>query len=83
MEDHLSEDQVAALADQLRVLRVELEKALRQGDETAPVDLDLPIGRLTRMDAMQQQSMAKANRRDNQMRLQQVILLCTEQFLGQ
>ena len=72
MGDHLSEDQFAALADQLRLLQAELQRALQQGDETAPVDLDLPIGRLTRMDAIQQQSMAKANRRDNEMRLQQV-----------
>ncbi len=34
-----------------------------------PVSLDEPIGRLSRMDAMQQQSMVQANRRTAQTRL--------------
>ena len=37
-----------------------------------PVDLDQPIGRLTRMDAMQQQSMTAASRREFDLRLRQV-----------
>jgi DnaK suppressor protein len=36
------------------------------------VDLDEPIGRLSRMDAMQQQKMAQASRRATRMRLDQV-----------
>ncbi|MCP4809197.1 MAG: TraR/DksA family transcriptional regulator [Proteobacteria bacterium] len=36
------------------------------------VDLDLPIGRLSRMDAMQQQAMAKAERELQKVRLMQV-----------
>ncbi len=38
---------------------------------TRPVDLDQPIGRLTRIDAIQQQKLTQANRRRNEVRLQQ------------
>ncbi|MCH2184645.1 TraR/DksA family transcriptional regulator [Myxococcota bacterium] len=34
----------------------------RTGDDTKPVDLDEPIGRISRMDAMQQQKMQAATR---------------------
>ncbi len=55
-----------ALGDELRhILEV-------SEDGTRPVDLDQPIGRLSRMDAMQQQSMARANRQTAQLRLKQV-----------
>ena len=57
----------------LGTLRDELRSfidASAQG--TRPVALDQPIGRLSRMDAMQQQSMAKANRRAAEQRLQRV-----------
>ena len=37
-----------------------------------PVGLDEPIGRLSRMDAIQQQNMAKANRRAAERRLERV-----------
>jgi DnaK suppressor protein len=37
-----------------------------------PVDLDEPIGRLSRMDALQQQSMARASRQGLMLRAQQV-----------
>ena len=36
------------------------------------MDLDEPIGRLTRMDAMQQQNMTKAGRRSLEARLKQI-----------
>jgi len=52
-----------ALVEELRVL-IELA---RQG--ASPVDLDEPIGRVSRMDAIQQQSMVQANRRAAQQRL--------------
>ena len=48
----------------------DLEDATREG--ARPVDLDQPIGRLSRMDAMQQQAMSAANRRRNKLRLQLV-----------
>jgi len=71
--DELTDEQVAELKQSLVVLRDELRQLLdatREG--TRPVDLDEPIGRLTRMDAMQQQSMSVANRRSHNLRLQLV-----------
>lgn len=54
-------------------LRNELQKLLEDSNEGAqPVSLDEPIGRLSRMDAMQQQSMVKANRRTAQTRLSRI-----------
>ena len=54
----------------LLFLRDELQKLLENSNDGAqPVSLDEPIGRLSRMDAMQQQSMVKANRRTAQTRL--------------
>ncbi len=67
-------------ASQIRELHADLE-AIRDrlrdfldGSVAAsrPVDLDEPIGRLSRMDAMQQQSMARANRTAAEQRLQRV-----------
>ncbi len=41
-------------------------------DDTRPVDLELPIGRLSRADAMQMQGMAQMNRRQLEIQSQQV-----------
>ena len=41
-------------------------------DGARPVDLDEPIGRLTRMDAIQQQHMTAAGRRETELRLRQI-----------
>ncbi len=50
-----------------------LEDLLKLSKEGArPVDLGEPIGRLTRMDAIQQQQMTKANRRSYETKLRQV-----------
>jgi DnaK suppressor protein len=69
----LSEAQRAELQADLLSLREELQRSLSLSSQGAkPVDLDEPIGRLSRMDAMQQQSMLKANRSAAQLRLQQV-----------
>jgi DnaK suppressor protein len=71
--DELTAEQTAELRDVLVALRGELERLLdatREG--TRPVDLDEPIGRLTRMDAMQQQSMSAANRGEHDLRLRLV-----------
>lgn len=58
---------------ELRRLQAELELLLKTSNEGAQiVELDKPIGRLTRMDAMQQQQMNMANRRAVEIRLQQV-----------
>ncbi len=69
----LSPDQIEELHQDLQALREELRALLSLSSEGArPVDLDEPIGRLSRMDAMQQQSMLQANRRAAQLRQQQV-----------
>lgn len=71
--DELTAEQVEELRAALLGLREELERLLdttREG--TRPVDLDEPIGRLTRMDAIQQQSMSAANRREHDLRLRLV-----------
>ncbi|WP_373047671.1 TraR/DksA family transcriptional regulator [Vulgatibacter sp.] len=59
--------------ERLEALRAELEAQLRANAEGArPVDLDQPIGRVSRVDALQQQQMAQAARRRDELRLQQV-----------
>jgi DnaK suppressor protein len=71
--DELSGDQLATLGEQLQALEHELERQLQTGAEAAKtVELDQSaVGRLSRMDAMQQQAMAKATRRNLELRLQQ------------
>ncbi len=69
----LSDAQQVELQADLLSLREDLKQTLSLSSEAAqPVDLEEPIGRLSRMDAMQQQSMLKANRSAAQLRLQQV-----------
>ncbi|MCP3981255.1 MAG: TraR/DksA family transcriptional regulator [bacterium] len=71
--NELTTDQVAELKQKLLSLRDELKELLSATrDGTRPVDLDEPIGRLTRMDAIQQQSMSAAARRSHNIRLAQV-----------
>jgi len=66
----LADSQLRELADDLRALQDELRSLLELSAEGAkPVDLDAPIGRLTRMDAIQQQTMAAANREASKLRL--------------
>lgn len=72
--DDLTDAQRDELSAYLKRLLKELqavEIATREGSR--PVDLDEPIGRLSRMDAMQQQAMSAANRRRNKLRLQLVM----------
>lgn len=72
MDDELSEGQVAELSEALHSLVQELRDQLETTEAGAePVDLDEPIGRLSRMDAMQQQQMNRAHRRRAEVRLQQ------------
>jgi len=71
--DELSKQQCAELHQSLLTLRTELQQQLANSSDGAqPVSLDEPIGRLSRMDAMQQQSMVQANRRTTQMRLTRI-----------
>ena len=71
--DDLTDEQVRELTASLEALRAELELGVsRTGEGSKPVDLDEPIGRLSRMEAMQQQQMAVANLRNMKIRLDQV-----------
>lgn len=64
---------LAELHQALVKLREELLRQLESSAEGAqPVSLDEPIGRLSRMDAMQRQSMLQANRRTAQARLTRI-----------
>lgn len=70
--EELTEAQILELAGDLRALQTSLKSLLVSSkDSTRAVEPDRAIGRLTRMDAIQQQSMAKANRATYQLRLQQ------------
>ena len=69
----LNKQQCAELHQTLLTLRTELKQLLdNSSDGAQPVSLDEPIGRLSRMDAMQQQSMVQANRRTTQTRLTRI-----------
>lgn len=71
--EELTHAQVRALQARLVELVTELENALEASASSAnPVVLDQSsVGRLSRMDAMQQQAMAKATRDKAQLRLAQ------------
>ncbi len=71
--NELTEQQQAELHQALLDLRTELQQLLENSSDGAqPVSLDEPIGRLSRMDAMQQQSMVQANRRTTQTRMTKI-----------
>jgi DnaK suppressor protein len=68
----LEAEQVAELRADLEQLVDELRAQVEDSREGAkPVDLEEPIGRVSRIDAIQQQSMIQANRRAAQQRLAQ------------
>lgn len=68
-----SKQQIKDFEERLRSRKVELEKLIVDAAEgSRPVSLDQPIGRLSRMDALQQQSMSKASRQTALRRLEQV-----------
>lgn len=69
----LTSQQIAALKKRLLERRDELEKLIDDAaDGAKPVSLDEPIGRLSRMDALQQQSMSQASRQAARQGLEQV-----------
>ncbi len=71
--EELTGEQLGGLEDKLEEVRVELEALLEQTrGQGKPVSLDQPIGRLSRMDAIQQQQMARAQLTRHRVRLQQV-----------
>lgn len=68
----LTQPQRLTLHQALLDLREELQQLLADSSDGAqPVSLDEPIGRLSRMDALQQQSMVQATRRTAKARLMQ------------
>jgi DnaK suppressor protein len=72
--EELNDRQRDSLKRELMKLRDELKALLAATKEsTRAVDLEESIGRLSRMDAMQQQSMQVANRSAAQRRYQQVM----------
>ena len=79
-------DLTAAEAEELHrelsALREELAGVLAGAAEAAkPVDLEQPIGRISRIDAIQQQKMAQASRETMALRAQQVEA-ALERFAG-
>ena len=78
--DELSPEEVETLRLTLESLKIELKNQIDAGAEAAkPVELDQQaIGRLSRMDSLQTQQMAKATRQQLSLRLTQcsAALLC-------
>ncbi len=71
--NELTSEQIEELKAALLARRDEMKQLLEATREgTRPVDLDEPIGRLTRMDAMQQQNMSAAARRSYDILRQQI-----------
>ena len=72
--DDLTPEQIQELGRALEELRGKIEQMLEiTRDGTRAVDLDEPIGRLTRMDAIQQQGLSAAARSSHDLRLRQVL----------
>ena len=70
----LSQEQLRELRGDLQRLLGEIDADLEQSAESGKiVDLDQPIGRLSRMDAMQQQKMVQAQRERLKLRRGQVL----------
>lgn len=71
--DELTGDQIDELRRDLIDGRARLEEVLEISKEgSRPVNLDEPIGRLSRMDAIQQQQMTIANRGAYERKLRQI-----------
>lgn len=73
MTDTLDAATVSHFRDALVALDTELRAALELSEDRARVvDLDDPIGRLSRIDAIQQQRMAQANKRRLKLRREMI-----------
>ncbi len=69
----LTAESIAELQHDLLTLREDLRKMLQDSTTGAqPVSLEEPIGRLSRIDALQQQSMTKATRETARVRLERI-----------
>ena len=74
MAEELTKEESRTLRAALEELQRDLDAQLSNlADGIRPVDLDEPIGRLSRMDAMQQQKMAEASRRAARQRYDRVV----------
>jgi DnaK suppressor protein len=72
-QEELTDAQRVELKAKLLAIREELSAALERSTDSAQVvSLDEPIGRLSRMDAIQQQKMAEASKRQQELRRSQV-----------
>ncbi len=73
--DELSDAEIEALRVELLAVQQRLVSAMEAGEDgTKPVDLDEPIGRLSRMDALAQREMNEAGRRAQKRQLTEVRL---------
>ena len=73
MNDPLTKEQINELHQMLLALKEEIARMLDISSEASkPVDLEEPIGRISRMDAIHVQSIAKANREKLVLRSRQV-----------
>lgn len=72
MPDELSKPQYDELVADLRALRDELRALLELQHGTEVVELTTAVGRLSRIDAIQQQAMAQAQQRRYELRFRQV-----------
>jgi RNA polymerase-binding transcription factor len=85
--EELTAAQEQELNADLLSLRSELEQLLEASQQSSKaVDLDQPIGRLSRMDALQQQAMAKANRAGTERRvklIESALLAIKQQRYGE
>ena len=71
--EELTQDQIAELVRDMEILLHEIKKSTEAAKSGAkPVDMGLPIGRLSRMDAIQQQHMAQAGVSALERRLNQI-----------
>ena len=71
--DDLTPDRLAALTERLEGSRDELRELLELSASGAkPVSLEEPIGRLSRMDAMQAQAMAQASQQRREQTLRRI-----------
>ncbi len=75
LPEALSNDQINQLADQLTIMQAELQLQLNQSlQNTEPVTLDQQsVGRVSRIDAIQQQQMALANHQQTAVLLKRVL----------
>jgi len=74
MAEELTDAERATLRARLETLREELRATVRTtGDHAKTVELDqTAVGRVSRIDAIQQQQMADAQQRRNELRLKQI-----------